>query len=32
MADRVVALVEHPAPDVVPKGRRVHRAQGNLQL
>lgn len=32
MADRVVALVEHPAPEVAPRGRRVHRAQGNLQL
>jgi hypothetical protein len=32
MADRVVALVEHPAPEVVPRGRRAHRGQGSLQL
>lgn len=32
MADRVVALVEHPAPDVAPRGRRIHRGQGSLQL
>jgi hypothetical protein len=32
MADRVVALVEHPAPDVAPRGRRVSRNQGSLQL
>lgn len=32
MADRVVALVEHPAPDVAPRGRRVNRSQGSLQL
>jgi hypothetical protein len=32
MADRVVALVEHPAPEVRPRGRRVHRGQGSLQV
>ena len=32
MADRVVALVEHPAPEVVPRGRRAHRGQGSLQV
>jgi hypothetical protein len=32
MADRVVALVEHPAPDVTPRGRRTHRGQSSLQL
>ena len=32
MADRVVALVEHPAPAVAPRGRRAHRGQGSLQL
>ena len=32
MADRVVALVEHPAPEAMPRGRRVSRAQGSLQV
>jgi hypothetical protein len=32
MADRVVALVEHPAPEMVSRGRKVHRSQGSLQL
>jgi hypothetical protein len=30
MADRVVALVEHPAPDVAPRRRRVARGQSSL--
>ena len=32
MADRVVALVEHPAPEVPARGRRAARNQGSLQL
>jgi hypothetical protein len=32
IADRVVALVEHPAPQVTPRGRRASRTQGSLQL
>ena len=32
MADRVVPLVEHPAPEVAPRGRKPHRGQGSLQL
>jgi hypothetical protein len=30
MADRVVALVEHPAPDVAPRRRRAPRGQSSL--
>lgn len=30
MADRVVALVEHPAPPVVSRGRRTSRDQPRL--
>ena len=30
MADRVVALVEHPAPDVAPRRRRAARGQSSL--
>ena len=32
MADRVVALVEHPAPEVPARGRRASRNQSSLQL
>jgi hypothetical protein len=30
MADRVVALVEHPAPPPPRRGRRPHRDQASL--
>jgi hypothetical protein len=32
MAERVVALVEHPAPQPATRGRRAHRGQGSLQV